>query len=1151
MKISRLRLLGFKSFVEPVELLVEPGLTGVVGPNGCGKSNLLEALRWVMGETSHKSMRGAAMDDVIFAGTQNRPARNMAEVSIFIDNAERKAPAEFNDADQVEVTRRIEREAGSVFRINGKDVRARDVRLLFEDAATGARSPALVRQGRIGEIVNAKPQERRRILEDAAGIAGLHSRRHEAELRLKGAEGNLERLQDLKGQLKTQLNSLKRQARQARRYKEISGDIRKSEALQHHLRWKAACEQVDAEETALEDAVRAVARLTQDEAQAIREHTEAADALQPLRDHEATRAAVLHRLTVEREALDEEEQRAVDRKQELEDRLAQLESDLARERDREHEAKETLEQLAGEQRTLGDAPDASDAAAAARDDMDAHARELEEAEAALTDLTSRVERLRAEREQLTTSLRSSEERIERLKARDEDEKARLEELEQNSNATSEISELRDRVGTLSQQAEAREHDALEAEETLAKARERESDVRDRAKAERIRAQELETEAQTLAKLLRPAEDVQWMPVLGETRVESGYELALGAALGDDLDASDDVQAPAHWSLLGSGDTDPALPDGVEPLSRFVKAPRSLARRLAQIGVVDASEGTALQAALKPGQRLVSRAGDLWRWDGFAAAADAPTPAAKRLSERNRLDGLSVEVEAARKTAETAEQELDTISDTVAEAETADAEATSAWRAVQAELGAARDALAAAEQDALASNRELAALTEARARTMEALEETAAALRTSQQALDALASDTDLAEKREAQIALVSERRSAHVEARAKFDSIEREQQIRRDRLESVASELEKWTERHESALRQIDTLRDRHEESRNEIEAFGDLPAQVADRRNRLLDQIAQAESERNDAADALANADTLLREREKTMRDAQSGLSETREERARVEARLEAARERRTEQARMISEQLDCAPDECLAIAELEPDAQFPALGELDAKVSRLKADRERLGGVNLAAEEEVGEIEQQLGDMDTEQQDLEEAIARLRQGIAKLNREGRKRLLDAFDEVNDHFQRLFKTLFGGGEAELQLVESDDPLNSGLEILARPPGKKPQVLTLLSGGEKALTAMALIFAVFLTNPSPICVLDEVDAPLDDTNVERFCKMMEEMSNSTDTRFLIITHHPMTMARVDRLFGVTMAERGVSQLVSVDLETAEQYRETG
>jgi chromosome segregation protein len=286
-------------------------------------------------------------------------------------------------------------------------------------------------------------------------------------------------------------------------------------------------------------------------------------------------------------------------------------------------------------------------------------------------------------------------------------------------------------------------------------------------------------------------------------------------------------------------------------------------------------------------------------------------------------------------------------------------------------------------------------------------------------------------------------------------------------------------------------------------------------------------------------------------MRGAQSALSEAREARARIEAQLEAARERRADQARLISEQLECAPEECLSIAELEPDTAIPELPEIDARIAALKADRERLGGVNLGAEEALNEVSNELEGMGAEQADLEEAIARLRQGISKLNREGRKRLLDAFDEVNEHFQILFKTLFGGGEAELQLVESDDPLESGLEILARPPGKKPQLLTLLSGGEKALTAMALIFAVFRTNPSPICVLDEVDAPLDDTNVERFCLLMEEMKRATDTRFLIITHHPMTMMRMDRLFGITMAERGISQLVSVDLETVEQFRDTG
>ena len=342
MHINRLRLLGFKSFVEPTELMVEPGLTGVVGPNGCGKSNLLEALRWVMGESSHKSMRAAAMDDVIFSGTADRPARNSAEVTIFIANTAGKALPEFAAGDTLEVTRRIEREAGSAYRINGREARARDVRILFEDAATGARSPALVRQGQIGELVNAKPEQRRRILEDAAGIAGLNTRRHEAELRLKAAENNLARLNDILGQLNAQIESLKRQARQARRYKDLSSEIRKSDALVLHLHWRQAESQVGGEERQLSAALEKLARATELEAKALIAESESAAQLQPLRDQEAGKSAVLHRFKVEQDNLEREAQRTVERRQELEARAEQLRRDLEREKLLRGEAQETL-----------------------------------------------------------------------------------------------------------------------------------------------------------------------------------------------------------------------------------------------------------------------------------------------------------------------------------------------------------------------------------------------------------------------------------------------------------------------------------------------------------------------------------------------------------------------------------------------------------------------------------------------------------------------------------------------------------------------------------------------------------------------------------------------------------------------------------------
>jgi chromosome segregation protein len=345
-------------------------------------------------------------------------------------------------------------------------------------------------------------------------------------------------------------------------------------------------------------------------------------------------------------------------------------------------------------------------------------------------------------------------------------------------------------------------------------------------------------------------------------------------------------------------------------------------------------------------------------------------------------------------------------------------------------------------------------------------------------------------------------------------------------------------------------LEERLTETRAELETLADLPEKIAERRGAILSAISAAESDRQAAADKLALADTALREAVQALRAAQAQVSEAREGRARIEARLENARARRQEESRRIRETFEVAPDDCLSLAGIERGAALPPLLDIDRQLQRLKADRERLGGVNLQADDELTVLLEQISSMETEKADVEQAVAKLRAAIGQLNREGKKRLEEAFVTVNGHFQRLFTTLFGGGEARLEMVESEeDPLEGGLEIIAKPPGKKPATLSLLSGGEQTLTALSLIFAVFLTNPSPICVLDEVDAPLDDANVDRFCTLMEKMATETATRFLVITHHPMTMARMNRLFGVTMAEKGVSQLVSVDLQTAQSFRE--
>ena len=1151
MKISRLRLLGFKSFVEPTELLIEQGLTGVVGPNGCGKSNLLEALRWVMGETSHKSMRAAAMDDVIFSGTTSRPPRNVAEVTIFLDNSERQAPAEFNDQDVIEITRRIEREAGSAYRINGRESRARDVKILFEDAATGARSPALVRQGQISEIVNAKPEQRRRVLEDAAGIAGLHSRRHEAELRLKGAESNLARLGDIMGQLNSQIESLKRQARQARRYKDLSEEIRRAEALLFHLTWIDAQNAVETEERNFADTLALLGRATEDESRSITEEALFAETIQPLREAEAERGAALSRIRIESDGLAQEATRCTERKTELEKLAAELDRDLARETVLISEAEDIL---AGFDDDVVMLEAAESEAAAAEPGLHAAETEartaLETAEAELSELTERAAEVRARRRSLETAAAERQATIAK-------HNAELANLQRDADAVAAAAPDSLKLAAITEEGQtlAREISVIEA--TTLEAEDKVGDLEEIARAEAAAAQKarmelstLVTERETLSKLVMPTSEDGLPPVVDALRVAPGYEAAVVAALGDDLDAPAAEDAPVRWRHIGAPpDDDWALPEEAEPLSLRVGAPPELARRLNQIGVVAAEAGHRLQPLLKPGQRLVSREGDLWRWDGFAATAGGMTPAAQRLAERNRLVHMLQQEDVLRANVKRLSALEEDASKTHVAAVAEEKRLRTLWRDTQARLATTRDALVAIERRARETEARLASIAEARARAQAGREDAEASLAEIKDEWTALDDADDPSARLPEVQAATQERRNALAAAQSDLGALARDRTARKQRLEAIAADRTRWTARSKSASEQIAALKERLAKTRNDIAQLEDIIPALEDRRQSLLGALTDAEQARNAAADDLARAENAQRTAAQALREAQAAVSAARESRARTETRLEGARTRRQDEARRIREALDVNPEDCLTLAGLAPEAAPPSLADADRTLQRLKADRERLGGVNLQADDELTAFLEQMSTMETEHNDVEQAIAKLRGAIGQLNREGKKRLDEAFESVNGHFQRLFTTLFGGGEARLQMIEGDDPLESGLEIIARPPGKKPATLSLLSGGEQTLTALSLIFAVFLTNPSPICVLDEVDAPLDDANVDRFCTLMEKMAEETDTRFLVITHHPMTMMRMNRLFGVTMAERGISQLVSVDLETAKSFRE--
>ena len=1134
-------MVGFKSFADGAEVDIESGLTGIVGPNGCGKSNIVEGLRWVMGESSARQMRGSEMDDVIFAGTDQRPARNLAEISLTIDNSQRKAPGEFNNADQIEVTRKIERGKGSSYYINARPARARDLQLLFADSSTGARSSGIVSQGRIGAIVGAKPGERRVLLEEAANIRGLHTRRHEAELRLRAAETNLQRLDDVIKGLEEQRNSLRKQSRQAARYRSVADRIRKAEAQLMLSRWNAAQRDMDTSQAQVDKARRESDERTGTAAKIATRRAERAAVLPDLRAAEVEQASQFQHLKITSDQLDREQDGITATTERVATVIERMRADTERESE-----------------LLGDADSAIAGLTKETGQLDA---EIDGAEPKRQQAQQQLQSVRADNEAAEGRLAEALGRVQSADASRKTIEARVAELQGRLAANARtlaglgVKELEGAAKQAKSALAGAEAAAKKAEGDIEAAAARtgeaqsqlESAEAGRREAETL-ATKLETEVAALGALLK-SEAGNDTPILDSLSVKADMERALTAYLGDDLSAPAKKGERAFWRKMDAA-KGLAPPAGTRPLGEFVTGASELDATLAGVGVVSsAGEAEAMHSKLAPGQALATADGGLWRWDGFVRRPEARDAGAERIRQRQRLGNLETELAAATKASEKAMAAADKAQAVLAKARGEHENARHALEAAQGGLARARN------DDEMTGFR-LAAATERAGELRAAETSTTADLDAARGELALLGDNTALLKAQTEAHELAEKTRSRLAEAMSAESRLALSVSGARTRLDAGRQELERWRERRAGAAGRIDDIKKRLSEAEAERKGLEKMPDDIEKRRKALVGKLDKAEAERREASDALVAAETALAQAETEQRTAESELSTSREQLIRAEGERDRAGEARTQIKRQIGEKLGCEPGALAGLAKVDDPGELGDGDVLEERVQRLHRERDTLGAVNLRADVEMQEIDQRITEMKGESDDLVAAIVKLRGAISNLNSEGRKQLVDSFSTVNEHFQELFAMLFSGGKAELKLVDqkdpsvaSKDPLEAGLEIMAQPPGKRLQSLSLLSGGEQALTALAIIFAVFLTNPAPICVLDEVDAPLDDTNVTRFCDLLRDICSKTDTRFLVVTHHRMTMARMDRLFGVTMEQRGVSKLVSVDLKTAEKIRD--
>ena len=1141
MKFQSVRISGFKSFLEPTEIQMNMGLTGVVGPNGCGKSNIVEAIKWIMGENSARQMRGDGMDDVIFSGTNERPSRNFAEVSIKLDNSEKKAPAIFNHYDEIEITRKIEREKGSVYRVNGKQVRARDIQLIFADNGTGARSSGIVGQGRIAQIIDSNPEDRRVILEEAANIKGLHSRRHEAELKLKGASDNLDRLSDIEQTYKEQLIELEKQGRKAARYRSVGERIRKAEATLFFNLMNNAKKEANDLEIQLKKANENVSQGQIKVAEHIKSQLHLANKIPDLKKDEAEKAATLQTLNITKIKLDEEKSSAQNTLQNIINQINLINNDIARESEIKEDAKKSLSTLLTEEKNLKEDSENFSTKITKATDLVKKLRSISDAaDNKLSTITSEIYSIKSDKSDL-------EKRINNLKQKIE--------VTQNQLANFNIEDDKNRF-------------KLDKEKiiNLKKLIQENNQLNDGYKVELEKLEKLETrliEEKNTAVFEFNKVNLEFdslSTLLGRDTLNSNtlektigninnLEEAIGSVLGETLLApilSDDqsTENTTYWRDDFKTISPASLPESVIPIVTKITKSSILDTALKGVGIVNNKEiAFKLQKKLTFGQALTTPSGGLWRWDGFVQPQGVQNSYSERLQQIARLRLLQNKLPSLEENQSLSEKRLDECFNNIKKYKDDLSNLQVKLSSLISESNQLELQNTKVESKLLSSEALIKELKNTERMSLEELSELEKEFNNSVNLPSLLAEELKVRNN-------ADQSRNELTDAMAAEQQIKSEESFQSRNLIQLGHQKENWKVREEEAKTRLISLEERLKTSQDEKNRLSTLPESFEKKEAELNIKIEEAISNRNIAADQLVKNETSLNDADKQVREAEKVVSTLREEMIKIEALLNLSKAKIQNIEERVFEKLKIKSTELNKfINTKEEDQPIKSIEILEKTLQRLLNERETLGAVNLRAEDEMNEMLNKIEVMSKERVDLEEAIAKLRSGIFELNKEGRQRLKESFEEVNENFKQLFQKLFGGGNAELRLVGNEDPLQAGLEVLASPPGKKMQLLSLLSGGEQALTAISLIFSVFLCNPAPICILDEVDAPLDDTNVGRFCDLLNQIVDETNTYFMVITHHRLTMAKMDRLFGVTMEQKGISKLVSVDLEQASRIRD--